>query len=243
MIDHTGYGQYCPLSMAVDIIGNRWTILILRQLLIGSTGFNQIRRGVPLISRTLLAQRLKALCAAGLVSRSSAGAGRTATYRLTEAGVALGPVVHAIASWGQEWIDVEPSIEDIDSDRLMWDIRRHVRRLPILPARFVVRFNFPDAIAGKRLHWLVFTRDEVDLCYVDPGFDVDVHIETQLKTMTRIWVGAESLPSALACGKVYIDGPASLTSKAADWLGFGDLGKIQKRPAELRVERSIARAS
>lgn len=133
MQDHAGYGQYCPLSMAADILGNRWTILVLRELLIGSTGFNQIRRGVPLISRTLLAQRLKESCAAGLVSRSCEGPGRPAVYRLTEAGMALGPVVHAIASWGQEWIDVEPSVEDVDSDRLMWDVKRHVRRLPSLP--------------------------------------------------------------------------------------------------------------
>lgn len=239
MQEHDGYGQYCPLSMAADILCNRWTILILRQLLIGATGFNEVRRGIPLISRSLLSQRLKELGNAGLLSRESDGPGRPTVYRMTEAGMALGPIVQAIANWGQEWIDVEPSMDDVDTDRLMWDIRRHVRRLPSLPDRFVVRFHFPDAIDGKRLHWLVFERDEVDLCYTNPGFDVDVHIETSVKTMTRIWIGSENLSEAIICGHLQIDGPSKFTSKAATWLGFGDHASIPKRPAELRVARPI----
>ena len=112
MQEHGGYGQYCPLSMAAEILCNRWTVLVLRRLLEGSTGFNEIRRGVPLISRTILAQRLKEFESYGLVSRDSEGAGKPVVYRLTQAGMALGEVVRAIATWGQEWIDVEPSLAD-----------------------------------------------------------------------------------------------------------------------------------
>lgn len=238
MQEHNGYGQYCPLSMAAEILCNRWTVLVLRQLLEGSTGFNEIRRGVPLISRTILAQRLKEFEAYGLVSRGSEGAGKPVVYRLTQAGMALGGVVRAIATWGQEWIEVEPSLADVDTDFLMWDIRRNVRRLPSLPDRFVVRFHFPDAPEGKRLHWLVFERRDVDLCYIDPGFEVDVQIEAPLKTMVRIWIGSQGLSGAIASGEIQIDGPRKFTSNVADWLGLGSLGTIPKRPAELRVLRA-----
>jgi len=238
MQEHNGYGQYCPLSMAAEILCNRWTVLVLRQLLEGATGFNEIRRGVPLISRTILAQRLKEFEAYGLVSRGSEGAGKPVVYRLTQAGMALGAVVRAIATWGQEWIDVEPSLADVDTDFLMWDIRRNVRRLPSLPDRFVVRFHFPDSPEGKRLHWLVFERRDVDLCYIDPGFEVDVQIEAPLKTMVRIWIGSQGLSAAIASGEIHIDGPRKFTSNVADWLGLGSLGTIPKRPAELRVLRA-----
>jgi DNA-binding HxlR family transcriptional regulator len=239
MQEHNGYGQYCPLSMAADILCNRWTVLVLRQLLEGASGFNEIRRGVPLISRTILSQRLKEFESYGLVSRGGAGAGKPVVYRLTEAGKALGEVVRAIAAWGQEWIDVEPSLADVDTDFLMWDIRRNVRRLPGLPDRFVVRFHFPDAAEGKRLHWLVFERQDVDLCYIDPGFEIDVQIEAPLKTMVRIWIGSQGLSGAIASGEIQIDGPRKFTSNVADWLGLGSLAAIQKRPAELRVLRAI----
>ena len=238
MQEHNGYGQYCPLSMAAEILCNRWTVLVLRRLLEGSTGFNEIRRGVPLISRTILAQRLKEFESYGLVSRDSEGAGKPVVYRLTQAGMALGEVVRAIATWGQEWIDVEPSLADVDTDFLMWDIRRSVRHLPSLPDRFVVHFHFPDAVEGKRRHWLVFEREEVDLCYIDPGFDLDVQIEAPLKTMVRIWIGSQGLSSAIASGEIQIDGPRKFTSNAADWLGLGSLSVIQKRPVELRVLRA-----
>jgi len=239
MQEHNGYGQYCPLSMAAEILCNRWTVLVLRQLLEGSTGFNEIRRGVPLISRTILAQRLKEFESYGLVCRSSSSPGKPVVYRLTEAGMALGEVVRAIATWGQEWIEVEPSLADVDTDFLMWDIRRNVRRLPSLPDRFVVRFRFPDAAEGKRLHWLVFEREDVDLCYIDPGFEIDVQIEAPLKTMVRIWIGSQGLSGAIASGEIQIDGPRKFTSNAADWLGLGSLSAIPKRPAELRVLRAI----
>jgi len=114
------YGQYCPLSMAAEILCNRWTMLVLRELLEGSTGFNEIGRGVPLMSRTLLMGRLRELESVGLVIREDRGPGKPVHYRLTAAGKALGKVVRTMAEWGQEWIDVEPSLQDLDTDFLMW---------------------------------------------------------------------------------------------------------------------------
>ena len=206
MAERPRYGQYCPLSMAAEIIGTRWTLLILRELLEGSTSFNDISRGVPLMSRTLLSQRLKEFEEAGLVTRIDAGKGRSSPYQLTEAGRALGTVVRSIAEWGQEWIEEEPSLEDIDVRFLMWDIRRNVRPVESLPPRFTVRFDFEDAPDGLKEHWLVFEQGEVDLCYVDPGHEVDVHLETDLKTMTRVWMGWKGLSEAVEDESLLVTG-------------------------------------
>lgn len=229
------YGQYCPLAMSAEILCNRWTMLLIRELLDGSTAFNEIARGVPLMSRTLLSNRLKELQTAGLITRSSRPGGKKVTYRLSKAGQALGPVVRGMAEWGQSWIDVEPSLERLDVDFLMWDIRRNVRRIAGLPDRFVVQFSFEDAPEGKKQHWLIMTEQEVDLCHVDPGFDVDVVIETDLRTMTAVWMGWRDFSSATASNELLVHGDRTLTTVTPKWLGLSGLAQIRKQPAELRV--------
>ena len=161
------YGQFCPLAMASELLCNRWMMLIVRELLEGATTFNDISRGVPLMSRNLLARRLKELEAAGAISCRAGPRGSKGAYRLTPAGEALGAVVKSMASWGQEWIDVEPSVRDVDARLLMWDIRRNIKPPAELARRFTVHFFFPDAQKAVREHWLVFEECEVDLCYVD----------------------------------------------------------------------------
>ncbi len=240
MAERARYGQYCPLSMAAEIIGTRWTLLILRELLEGSTSFNDISRGVPLMSRTLLSQRLKEFEEAGLVTRIDAGKGRSSPYQLTEAGRALGTVVRSIAEWGQEWIDTEPSLEDVDTDFLMWDMRRNVRRLPDFPDRFVVHFHFPDAPEKKTDHWLVMGRDEVDLCYIDPGYDVDVAIEASMKDMTRVWMGWLAIEEAVDCGLIHVNGPSRYIRNVQSWLGLSSVSTIKKRPPEHRLLRNAS---
>jgi DNA-binding HxlR family transcriptional regulator len=237
------YGQYCPLSMAAEILCNRWTMLVLRELLEGSTGFNEISRGVPLMSRTLLMGRLRELEAVGLIVKEDFGAGRQVHYCPTPAGKALGSVVRTMAEWGQQWIDVEPSVQDVDTDFLMWDIRRNVRALPEFPDRFVVRFHFPDAPEKKQEHWLVFERGDVDICYIDPGYEVDVQIEANLKTMTKVWMGWEDFSTAIRCGDLRIEGPKEFTKNATTWLGRSSLAGVKKRPPELRIMRPTAMAA
>jgi DNA-binding HxlR family transcriptional regulator len=234
------YGQYCPLSMAAEILCNRWTMLVLRELLEGLTGFNQISRGVPLMSRTLLMGRLRELGSVGLVIKEDRGSGKPVHYRLTPAGSALGKVVRTMAEWGQEWIDVEPSLQDVDTDFLMWDIRRNVRVLPEFPSRFVVRFHFPDAPEKKQEHWLIFENGEVDICYIDPGYDVDVQIEAGLKTMTKVWMGWQDFSTAVQCGDLQIEGPRKFTKSASTWLGLSSLAGVRKQSPDLRVMRSAA---
>jgi DNA-binding HxlR family transcriptional regulator len=231
------YGQYCPLAMASELLCNRWTMLIIRELLDGSTTFNDIGRGVPAMSRNLLSHRLKELEAAGILSCQSARRGVKGSYRLTPAGEALGTVVKSMAIWGQEWIDVEASVQQIDARFLMWDIRRNVKPLSDFPRRFTVHFFFPDAEQALREHWLVFENNEVDLCYRDPGHQVDVEIETDLRTMTMVWMGWEDFTKARCEARIQIRGPRKFVSRAKEWLGLSKLAGIRKQPEALRVFR------
>lgn len=232
------YGQYCPLSMAAEILGTRWTLLLLRELLEGSTQFNDIARGVPLMSRSMLSQRLKDLEAAGLVTRQSEGRGRPTHYRLTEAGQSLGPIVRSIAEWGQEWIDAEPSLEDVDTDFLMWDVRRNLQLPPDLASPFVLHFHFTDGPEGKTDHWLVVENGEIDVCYIDPGHEVDVSIESRVKDFTRVWMGWLPIARAQEEGRFYVDGPPRFARDVANWLGLSSVSRIRKRPSDQTVLRT-----
>ena len=146
MNHNSPYGQYCPLAMSSEFLCNRWTMLVLRELLFGSTGFNDISRGVPRMSRTLLSNRLKDLVERGIISRQTKQVGGQIHYKLTVAGQALGPVVMSMANWGQEWLVIEPSVENVDVGFLMWDIRRNAVPMPELPNQFIVEFfvNFQN---------------------------------------------------------------------------------------------------
>jgi DNA-binding HxlR family transcriptional regulator len=231
------YGQYCPLAMASELLCNRWTMLVIRELLDGSTTFNDIGRGVPMMSRTLLSQRLQELEAAGVVLRRSARRGVRGSYQLTRAGEALAAVVKSIACWGQEWIDVEPALQQIDVRFLMWDIRRNVVPLPDMPVQFTVRFFFTDAGEALQQHWLVFENGAIDFCCFDPGHRVDVEIEADLRTMTRVWMGWEDFAQARRDQRLRIRGDGRLVKRAKEWLGLSKLAAIPKQPAELRVFR------
>ena len=234
------YGQYCPLSMASEILGTRWTLLVMRELLEGSTQFNDIARGVPLMSRSMLSQRLKDLETAGLLTRTSEGPGRPTKHELTDAGQALGNVIRGIAEWGQEWIDTDPSLEDVDTDFLMWDIRRNMNLPSDLSDRFVLHFHFPDAPIGKTDHWLVSDKGEIDICYIDPGHDIDVHIESGIKDFTRVWMGWLPLQKAKDEGKLFLDVSPRLIKDVTKWLGLSSVAMIEKRPLEFRALRKSA---
>ncbi len=232
-----GYGQYCPLAMASEMLGTKWTMLVIRELLDGSTSFNDIARGLPLASRSLLARRLRDLQECGLVEHRAGTRGKSGDYRLSEAGKALSSVVRAMAVWGQEWIDEEPSLKNVDVRFLMWDMRRNVKPASFLPDPFTVQFIFSDAPEGLTDHWLVFERNEVDLCYVDPGREIDVFVETDLRTMTRVWMGWRDFDDAVRDGSLEITGRDGIVKRSRDWLGLSGLSGISKRPLDNRVGR------
>jgi len=229
------YGQYCPLAMSSEFLCNRWTMLILRELLFGSTGFNDISRGVPRMSRTLLSNRLKELIERGIVTRQTKQVGGQVHYKLTEAGIALGPVVFSMAEWGQEWLEIEPSVESIDVGFLMWDIRRNAVSLPDLPNPFIVEFFLNDVPDNKSSHWLVFEDEAIDLCHINHGFDVDVHIDVSIKKLTKVWMGWEDIDAAIKDKSVKIMGSKKYTQLTTSWLGHSSVAHIKKRTRPERV--------
>ena len=229
------YGQYCPLAMSSEFLGNRWTMLILRELLFGSTGFNDISRGVPRMSRTLLSNRLKELVERGIILRQKKQAGGQIHYSLTEAGLALRPVVFSMAHWGQEWLDIKPSIENVDVGFLMWDIRRNAVPMKELPNPFIVEFFLNDVEENKSSHWLVFEDDKVDLCHIDHNFDVDVLIDVSVKKLTKVWMGWEDIEQAILDESIQLKGPEKYTKLAVTWLGRSSVAQIKKRPESQRI--------
>jgi DNA-binding HxlR family transcriptional regulator len=210
-----GYGQFCPVAKAMELLDERWTMLVIRELLCGSRHFNALRRGVPRMSPSLLSARLRTLVRAGIVERYEDG--RQVTYELTPAGEQLRPIVEALGQWGLRWVP-ELGDEDYDPHLLMWDIRRNVDLSAVPPGRTVLRFTFPDVAPEDRSWWLVMTPDEVDLCTFDPGHPVLGTVETDLRTLTRIWHGELTWAQAQRTGDVHIHGAPQVGRNLARWI-------------------------
>jgi DNA-binding HxlR family transcriptional regulator len=224
------YGQFCPVSMAAEILCTRWTILILRELCAGSTRFNELRKGVPLMSPSLLSKRLKELEKFGVIERAKTNEPGTYDYRLTQAGQDLQPVVLSIGFWGQKWVDKQSSLRNLDPSLLMWDMRRNLDPAPMPTKRCVIQFLYPE-LPKKQRWWLVVDRNDADLCLTDPGFDVDLFIVTDLRTMTAIWMGLTTVRSELEAGRLELTGDAVLKRSIQTWLGLSPFAKEKKRVA------------
>ena len=224
-----GYNQFCPVAMAAEVLGARWTLLLLRELVCGSTRFNDLRRGVPRMSPALLSKRLKELECAGLLSRGPVpGEPGIYEYRLTEAGRELKPVIEAIGCWGHRWIDIQASLEKLDPNLLMWDMRRNIDPKPMPPARSTIQVIFKDLAEARRNWWLVVEPErEVDLCSVDPGFDVDLYLSTDLRTMTEIWMGYTGIERARDSGKLLITGDRGLETAIGSWMRLSPFARVE----------------
>lgn len=223
------YKQFCPVAMTSEILCTRWTVVLLRELMRGSTRFNDLRRGVPRMSPALLSQRLKELEEAGILMRKRSRAEPSVLeYHLTKAGHELEPIVEAFGVWGQRWVDKEVSLQNLDAQLLMWDMRRNLNIDPMPDGRSVVQFQYPDQPAATRHWWLVVEPNEgVDLCSLDPGHDVDLYVASDLRTMTAIWMGYETLRSAVSARKVILTGDSKLASSMHKWLGLSPLAKVK----------------
>jgi DNA-binding HxlR family transcriptional regulator len=229
----SGYNQFCPVSMAAEIICSRWTLLVLRELVMGSTRFNALRRGLPSMSPALLSKRLKELEAAGIVTRIAVeGEPGVLEYQLTEAGRELRPIIEAIGVWGKQWVTTEATLKSLDANLLMWDIRRNINTDPMPSRRTVIQFIFNDRPPSERNYWLIAEPgNEVDLCLLDPGFDVDLYLSTDLQTMTEIWLGYTTLNLALENGRLVLTGSARLAASLRAWLKLSVFAKVEKKVA------------
>jgi DNA-binding HxlR family transcriptional regulator len=222
------YGQFCPVSMAAEIVCNRWTALILRELLAGSTRFNDLRRGVPRMSPTLLSKRLKELEEAGVIVAQPTPHHGVMDYRLTQAGEELRGVIDSLGFWGQRWIESSLSLQKLDPGLLLWDVRRNVRVQALPRRRCTIKFTFPELAADRRSWWLVVDGDKVDLCLIDPGHDVDLYVRGPLREMTAIWMGMARLDREIAAGKVQLDGDKAIAESIHAWLGLSSFAKGER---------------
>lgn len=224
-----GYKQFCPVAMAAEVLCTRWTMVLLRELIAGSTRFNDLRRGVPKMSPSLLSRRLRELEEAGIVARSPVpDQPDVLEYHLTEAGRDLRPVIEAFGFWGQKWVESQPSLQNLDPSLLMWDMRRNLDPAPLPDRRIVVQFRYPELTAGLRDWWLVIEADgTVDLCRSHPGFEVDLYVTTDLRTMTAIWMGLATVSGE--ADKIELDGDPALARSMQGWLGLSPFATERKR--------------
>lgn len=232
------YRQFCPVAMAAEVLCTRWTVVLLRELVAGSTRFNDLRRGVPRMSPALLSQRLKDLESAGVVRRDALpGEPGVFEYRLTQAGRDLEGLIDAFGRWGQRWVSTDLSLQQLDASLLMWDMRRQLDPRPMSRPKSVIHFRYPEQPPPDRSWWLVVEPEApVDLCSVDPGFDVDLYVSTDLKTMTAIWMGHDTVRRALGEDRMLLTGDRQLASDMQAWLGLSPFAKTTSMAARRGAE-------
>lgn len=211
----------------MEVLDERWMLLVIRELVSGSQHFNELRRGLPRISPTLLSKRLHQLVRAGILERHADG--NDVRYVLTPAGKELQPVVDALGTWGVRWIG-ELGDEDLDPKLLLWDMHRNIDHSAVPHGRTVVRFRFPDAPAKARDWWMVITAEEADVCDVDPGHPVAVTVTATLRPMVEVWRGDLEWSDALGSGAIEVSGPAALRRSLPRWFTLSVFASVL-RPA------------
>jgi DNA-binding HxlR family transcriptional regulator len=230
----SSYHQFCPVAKAMELLDERWTLLIVRELVTGSQHFNELRRGVPRMSPTLLSKRLSQLVRSGVVDRQ--GDGKDVRYVLTPAGRELRPVVEALGVWGIRWIG-ELGDEDLDPKLLLWDMHRNIDHNAVPDGRTVVQFRFPDVPAPARDWWLVITSEYADVCDADPGYPVTVTVTASLRRMVEVWRGDLGWPEALRSGALTLQGPQALRRAVPEWFTLSVFAPVS-RPARAQLGSS-----
>jgi DNA-binding HxlR family transcriptional regulator len=226
------HAQYCPVAKATEILGDRWTLLIVREMLGGASGFNELQRGLPGISRSVLTDRMRALERAEVIERRRGPTGRTLDYRLTPAGRDLQPVVQAIGEWGATWSFTDPRADELDPSLLIVWMARHVdyRRLP--RGRTVVQLDFRDP---KRRFWMVLEPSEASVCLQHPGFDVDLGVVADTATLYRVYLGRAELGGAIRAGRLALRGPPALQRGFAHWFTWSAFAPASRSAEERRT--------
>jgi DNA-binding HxlR family transcriptional regulator len=219
------YGQFCPVSVASEIFAERWTPLVLRELILGSTRFNDIHRGLPRMSRALLARRLRDLERHGVVKRNGEG-----DYRLTSCGEEFQDIIVGLGKWGQRWTS-RVERDKLDSVLLMWDMRRRIAQDRLPNERVTVQFDYRGVPPRqqRRSHWLVLQRDEVDVCTKDPGFEVQLFVDADLAAFTRVWLGDLTFTQAQLTGAIRLSGDRRWARAFPSWLLLSSLAEVPRQ--------------
>jgi DNA-binding HxlR family transcriptional regulator len=224
------YHQFCPVAKAMELLDERWTLLIIRELVSGSERFNDLRRGLLRMSPTLLSKRLHQLTIAGIVTRTEDGT--DVRYLLTPAGQELRPVVEALGVWGTRWIG-ELGDADLDPKLLLWDMRRHIDRETVPRGQTVLHFSFHDVTAASRDWWMVITEDNADLCDADPDYPVAVQVRTDLRSLTEVWLGDLRWSEALGSGAITLQGPSELRRGFPGWFTLSPFAAVPRSAQQL----------
>ncbi len=228
-MEQGSYGQFCPVAMAAEVFCTRWTALVLREVLCGSTRFNDIRRGVPRMSPTLLSKRLKELKKAGIIYTRPSQQSSGVDYVLTSAGEDLRPLVMSLGNWGQRWVESSLSLKNLDPSLLMWDMRRHLDPTPLPEKRCTIQFEYPELEAARQRWWLVIDKGMVDLCLVDPGHEIDLAVTGSLRAMTAIWMGLSTVAKEVEAGALDLAGDPVIARSMQIWLGLSPFAKEKSR--------------
>jgi DNA-binding HxlR family transcriptional regulator len=219
------YGQFCPVAKAAEVFGDRWTPIIMRELCFGTRGFGDLLAAAPLISRTVLAQRLKELADAGVVHIETKPKGKGHLYRLTPAGEDFRPIIELLSVWGQRWGQGMISPDDFDPGMLVWGMRRQIDPAQIPAQGFLIRFDFrglPKSNRSPRYWWLVMRPDDIEVCLKAPDREVDVIVAADLATFSKVWLGYVGLAAASESGKITFTGAARSISAARRLLSLPD---------------------
>lgn len=236
-----GYGQYCPLALAAELLCERWTLLVISRLIDGCCQFNEIHRGVPRISPSLLSQRLAELERAGLVVREPAAKGKPRQYVLTAAGRELEPIIMNVAVWGQRW-SRDMTHDDLDPGFLVWSMHRRIDTGRMPPGRTVIELEFTGASRASRRFWIVHADGKVEMCLKDPGYEVGLRVLSDIRVFAEAWRGIRNLHAEIAAGRIRVSGPARLCRQFPGWLQLSQLAPFpRERPGrELRLMRTTS---
>ena len=228
----SGYGQFCPVAKATELIGEKWTLLILRELLLGTTRFNDFQRALSRMSPTLLVRRLRQLEKCGIVIRKKLSGQRGYEYRLTAAGKEVGPLVESLAVWGMRWARSQLTDDELDVEFLMRELQRRLQTEHLPDGQTVLCITF-DELEVHKTWWLLVDGDVVDLCTENPGKDVDLYINSSVRTIVEIWEGDLDIRTALRNGSVKANGLRHLIRCMPDWLGVCLYKDVQRGDPEL----------
>jgi DNA-binding HxlR family transcriptional regulator len=228
----SGYGQFCPVAKATELLGEKWTLLILRELLLGTKRFNDFQRAMSRLSPTLLAKRLRHLEEFGIIIRKRISGQRGHEYHLTAAGKELSPLVEILAVWGMRWARSQLSDDDLDVEFLMLELQRRLQTGHLPGGQTVICIIF-DGIAKHKTWWLVADGEDVDLCTADPGNDVDLYINSSVRTIVQVWEGDLDIRTALRDKSIKAHGLSHLISTMPDWFGVCLYKDIQRGDPQL----------
>lgn len=232
------YGQYCPVARAAEILADRWTLLIVRELLVDVRHFNELERGLPRMSRTLLAERLRRLEDTGVLQRCQAPRGKRTEYRLTPAGRELKRIIDSFCEWGARWAFGPPRPTELDPLVLLWWMRRRVCFERVPRRRVVVQFDFRGG--PQRTYWLLIEPTEASICLKHPGFDVELIVTADIRALYQVWLGRVRLEDALRANQIRLNGTASAIHGFPLWFGRSRMAQAVRAALADRVAHPAA---